>query len=85
MADNKELKELAGLFLRPGLTAFGGPAAHIAMMQKEVVEKRRWLTHQHFLDLLGATQLIPGQTGDQQRLYYPGGNDNGVYFAVAVK
>src|SRR5580698_1435534 len=54
------LKELAGLFTRLGLTAFGGPAAHIAMMQKEVVEKRGWMDHQHFLDLIGATNLIPG-------------------------
>lgn len=60
MSRSNELKELAKLFLKLGFTAFGGPAAHIAMMQQEVVEKRKWLTEQHFLDLIGATNLIPG-------------------------
>ena len=54
------LKEVARLFLRLGSTAFGGPAAHIAMMEDEVVRRRRWLSREQFLDLLGATNLIPG-------------------------
>jgi chromate transporter len=54
------MRELFGLFLRLGFTAFGGPAAHIAMMREEVVVKRGWLGEQEFLDLLGATNLIPG-------------------------
>ncbi|HWN81419.1 MAG TPA: chromate efflux transporter [Candidatus Udaeobacter sp.] len=54
------LGELARLFLRLGTTAFGGPAAHIAMMDEEVVRRRGWLTREEFLDLLGATHLIPG-------------------------
>ncbi len=53
-------RELAGLFLRLGTTAFGGPAAHIALMQDEVVRRRGWLTRAAFLDLLGAAHLIPG-------------------------
>jgi chromate transporter len=53
------LREIAGLFLRLGATAFGGPAAHIAMMEHEVVRRRRWLTREEFLDYLGATNLIP--------------------------
>src|SRR5580692_6819903 len=53
------LAELARLFLRLGATAFGGPAAHIAMMRDEVVHRRGWLTDERFLDLLGATNLIP--------------------------
>jgi chromate transporter len=57
---NNELGQLARLFLRLGITAFGGPAAHIAMMQQEFVGKRKWFTEQHFLDLIGATNLIPG-------------------------
>lgn len=65
----KDLKELARLFLRLGLTAFGGPAVHIAMMQKEVVDKRKWMTHQHFLDLLGATQLIPGPNSTEMAIH----------------
>jgi chromate transporter len=54
------MRELFSLFLRLGFTAFGGPAAHIAMMRAEVVVKRGWLSEQEFLDLLGATNLIPG-------------------------
>ncbi len=60
MYRNKELTEVAKLFLKLGVTAFGGPAAHIAMMQEVVVNKRKWMSEQHFLDLIGATNLIPG-------------------------
>ena len=56
----QKLKEVAQLFLKLGIIGFGGPAAHIAMMHDEVVKRRRWLGDQQFLDLLGATQLIPG-------------------------
>jgi chromate transporter len=55
-----ELFELAKLFLKLGTIAFGGPAAHVAMMEEEFVRRRRWLSHAQFLDLLGATNLIPG-------------------------
>ena len=61
------LKEVALSFLRLGTTAFGGPAAHIAMMEDEFVRRRRWLSHQQFLDLLGATNLIPGPTPPRWR------------------
>lgn len=54
------LAALAGLFLRLGLTAFGGPAVHMAMMEDEVVRRRGWLTREEFLDLVGAVNLIPG-------------------------
>ena len=47
------------LFLKQGFTAFGGPAAHIAMMHDETVNRRKWLDDQDFLDLMGATNLIP--------------------------
>lgn len=56
----QRLKEVVRLFLRLGIIGFGGPAAHIAMMHDEVVKRRRWINDQEFLDLLGATQLIPG-------------------------
>jgi chromate transporter len=52
--------ELATLFLRLGATAFGGPAVHIAMMEEEVVRRRGWLSREEFLDLIAATNLIPG-------------------------
>jgi chromate transporter len=69
MAPKTQLKELARLFLRLGLTAFGGPAAHIAMMQREVVEKRNWMDHAHFLDLIGATNLIPGPNSTEMAIH----------------
>jgi chromate transporter len=63
------LRELAVLFLRLGATAFGGPAAHIAMMQDEVVRRRAWLTEERFLDLLGATNLIPGPNSTEMAIH----------------
>ena len=54
------LGEIAALFLRLGFTAFGGPAAHVALMEEEVVRRRRWLTAEAFLDRVGVTSLIPG-------------------------
>jgi chromate transporter len=63
------LLELAALFLRLGVTAFGGPAAHIAMMEDEVVARRRWLSREEFLDLLGATNLIPGPNSTELAIH----------------
>ncbi len=63
------LREIALLFLKLGTTAFGGPAAHIAMMREEVVVKRNWLTEQHFLDLIGATNLIPGPNSTEMTMH----------------
>lgn len=63
------LKEIALLFLKLGTVAFGGPAAHIAMMQEEVVNKKKWLTQEKFLDLLGATNLIPGPNSTELSIY----------------
>jgi len=61
--------QVAGLFLRLGVTAFGGPAAHIAMMHDEVVKRRRWLGDQEFLDLVGATNLIPGPNSTEMAIH----------------
>ena len=60
---------MALLFLRLGATAFGGPAAHIAMMEEEVVRRRGWLTREEFLDLLGATNLIPGPNSTEMAIH----------------
>lgn len=66
---NVPLTELAKLFLRLGITAFGGPAAHIAMMRDEVVERRHWLSDKEFLDLLAATNLIPGPNSTEMAIH----------------
>ena len=63
------LREVAGLFLKLGLIGFGGPAAHIALMREEVVRRRRWVTDAEFLDLLGATNLIPGPNSTEMAIH----------------
>lgn len=68
-ATRSPLLEVAGLFLRLGFTAFGGPAAHVAMMREEVVQRRRWLNDAQFLDLVGVTNLIPGPNSTELAIY----------------
>lgn len=63
------LKEIALLFLKLGAIGFGGPAAHIAMMEDEVVRRRRWISRQDFLDLLAATNLIPGPNSTEMAIH----------------
>ncbi len=69
MRGKTSLPELAFLFLRLGTTAFGGPAAHVAMMQDEVVKRRSWMTDEHFLDLVSATNLIPGPNSTELAIH----------------
>ena len=64
----RTLRELVLLFLRLGFTAFGGPAAHVAMMEDEVVRRRKWLTRKEFLDLFGAANLIPGPSSTEMAI-----------------
>lgn len=61
--------EVARLFLKLGLIGFGGPAAHVALMEDEVVRRRQWLTRERFLDLLGATNLIPGPNSTEMAIH----------------
>ena len=68
-SQRKRVLELARLFVRLGATAFGGPAAHVAMMRDEVVVRLRWITEQEFLDLLGATNLIPGPNSTEMAIH----------------
>src|SRR5436190_13770201 len=63
--------EVTRLFLRLGVVGFGGPAAHIAMMEDEVVRRRGWMTRERFLDLLGATNLIPGPNSTEMAIFLP--------------
>jgi chromate transporter len=63
------LRTVAAIFLRLGATSFGGPAAHIALMEDEFVRRRGWLTQAEFLDLLGATNLIPGPNSTEMAIH----------------
>jgi hypothetical protein len=65
---NARLWELAREFTRLGLTAFGGPAAHIAIMQREFVDQKAWLTRERFVDLLGLSSLLPGPSSTEVAL-----------------
>lgn len=82
MEQKVALKDIAKLFLKLGVVGFGGPAAHIAMMQEEVVEKRKWLTEQHFLDLIGATNLIPGPNSTEMTMHI--GHEKGGWKGLVV-
>lgn len=66
---NGRLSELAKLFIKLGIIGFGGPAVHLAMMEEEVVKKRAWMTGEHFLDLVGATNLIPGPNSTEMAMH----------------
>lgn len=77
-----QIKEIARLFFKLGVIGFGGPAAHIAMMQREVVAKRQWMSDQQFLDLLGATNLIPGPNSTELAIHI--GYDKGGWKGLLV-
>ncbi|MGB3573596.1 MAG: chromate transporter [Phormidesmis sp.] len=63
------LKELAAVFLRLGTVAFGGPAAHVAMMDDEVVKRRQWMSRESLLDLMGVTNLLPGPNSTELAIH----------------
>lgn len=63
------LRTLAGVFLRLGATSFGGPAAHVALMEDEIVRRRGWLDRRHFLDLVGAANLVPGPNSTEVAIH----------------
>src|SRR3954462_15815412 len=63
------LGEVARLFLKLGFTAFGGPAAHVALMEEEVVNRRRWIDRQHFLDIVSAVNFIPGPNSTELAIH----------------
>ena len=69
MEKKGNLKEVFAVFFKLGCIAFGGPAAHIAMMEEEIVKKRKWMDRQHFLDLIGATNLIPGPNSTEMTMH----------------
>jgi len=79
------LKEIGLLFFKMGCIAFGGPAAHISMMDDEVVTRRNWLSREHFLDLIGATNLIPGPNSTEMTMHigYERGGWRGLFLAGA--
>jgi len=63
------VREVAAVFLKLGLIGFGGPVAHLALMEEELVERRKWLTREHFLDLVGLTNLIPGPNSTEMAIH----------------
>src|SRR3972149_6767692 len=63
------LLDVASVFAKLGLVGFGGPAAHVALMEDEVVRRRGWLSRQRFLDLVGATNLIPGPNSTEMAIH----------------
>jgi chromate transporter len=67
--EKSSLREVVVLFLRLGFTAFGGPAAHVGIMEDEIVRRRGWLSREQFLDLLGAVNLIPGPNSAQMAIH----------------
>ena len=69
MKEQNRLKEVATVFFKLGCFAFGGPAAHIAMMEDEVVTKRQWMTRDYYLDLIGTTNLIPGPNSTEMTMH----------------
>lgn len=81
-ATKAELKSLAALFLKLGVLGFGGPAVHIALMEEEVVRKRKWMNHQYFLDLVGATNLIPGPNSTELTMHI--GNERAGWKGLVV-
>jgi chromate transporter len=85
-AESASWPELIGVFLKLGLVAFGGPVAHVAMMDAEVVERRRWVERRHFLDLMAATNLLPGPNSTQMTMHvgYVQKGDRGVVAAGAA-
>lgn len=82
MEHKVDLKDIAKLFLKLGIIGFGGPAAHIAMMQEEVVTKRKWLTEQQFLDLIGVTNLIPGPNSTEMAIHI--GHEKGAWKGLII-
>ena len=85
MQKKGNLLEIAQLFFKLGCISFGGPAAHIAMMEDEVVHKRQWFSQEHFLDLIGATNLIPGPNSTEMTMHcgYERGGWKGLFIAGA--
>lgn len=83
MANASRLTEIAKLFFKLGCFAFGGPAAHIAMMEAEVVNKRQWMSRQQYLDLIGTTNLIPGPNSTEMTMHcgYQRGGIFGLFIA----
>ncbi len=69
LPESQRLRDVALLFLRLGVAAFGGPAAHIALMEDETVTRRKWLSHEEFLDLLGIANLLPGPSSSEMAIY----------------
>jgi len=80
---NGKILEIIRYFLRLGFVAFGGPAAHVAMMEEDLVQRKKWMDGQTFLDYLGATNLIPGPNSTEMTMHvgYHRGGPAGLFAA----
>ena len=83
MGSRERLRELVVVFGMLGVIGFGGPAAHIALMRREVVERRRWLTDAQLLDLIGITNLIPGPNSTEMAMHVGRLRAGGIGLVVA--
>ena len=83
MEQKSRHKEIFKVFAKLGVLAFGGPAAHLAMMDDEIIEKRKWITREKFIDLMGATNLIPGPNSTEMAIHlgYERGGVKGLFIA----
>ena len=81
-ARRQRLMDLATVFFRLGTIAFGGPAAHVAMMDDEIVKRRRWLSRETLLDLMGVTSLLPGPNSTELAIHIGlgGGGGGGAFY-----
>ena len=83
MSKKASLSELFRFFITMGLTAFGGPVAHMAIMQREAIDKRKWMTKEEFLDVLGLLNIIPGPNSTQMVMYF-GHKHGGIIGMIAA-
>src|SRR5687768_16494916 len=83
MHNRKALQQVALTFLKLGCISFGGPVAHIALMEQEIVVKKKWMYRSHFMDLVGSTNLIPGPNSTEMTMHcgYERAGKTGLFIA----
>ena len=82
MPTQTPLKEIAKVFFRLGVIGFGGPAVHIALMEQEIVKKRKWVSESEFMNVIGTTNLIPGPNSTEITMHF--GQEQGGWKGLIV-